>query len=557
MTDQTDPQKEFQDSFLAEATEMLQCIEGLFLELEKSNYDPKIFDQLFRLAHNIKGTGKLVGFEEISIFAHELESLLVLIRTGNILISPPVIELLLFCGDKLKEDVALLQSNPKTVLDHHIILGLIKATIENTPHVNLQANSASLLESALPAPNNDHKNNLKVEQKREIKEEYVRISLNKIDDLLNNFGEQVILQSVLDHSKFNLAENAELLVRTINQLSKLTYDLQQTAITLRMVSLKNLFLKMERGVRDTAVCLKKQIEFQTDGSENELDKTIVDSLSDSLTHMIRNSVDHGIETEEERKLSGKPLVGKVSLRGYRRGGLFYIQIEDDGRGLDPDKIFKKAVKMGLIKDTSELSKDQIYDLIFENGFSTKDAVSDISGRGVGMNVVRETLNSIKGECQIESVIGKGTTFTIKVPLTLSIFNGIIVKVEGIQYVIPSSEVQEVISVPVSNYRNINTREFCIQIRNSVLPVVDLKKVLKMPASPHHRAIAHHKDTLLIIKTPLGKCAMIVDELISQQKIVHKSLGPETRHIQGATGVTILGDGSVALILDLSNLRSAA
>lgn len=400
-------------------------------------------------------------------------------------------------------------------------------------------------------------------------EDRVRVSIKKIEDILNIFGEQVILQSTLDHAKLDITNNQDLLIKTITQLSKLTNDLQQITLGLRTVNLKTLFSRLERTVRDTSKTLGKKIVFQTEGSDLELDKSIVENIYDPLNHMIRNSVDHGVEDPMDRLAKEKSETGLIKLKAFRSSGHFVIELSDDGKGLDKEKIFRKAQEKGIIStevnylDYSE-NENQIFNLIFENGFSTKEQVSEVSGRGVGMNVVKDTLNKLKGHCDIQSVLNQGTTFRIQLPLSLSIFNGLVISNSSHnenniseKYVIPASDIQEVISVKyceikkISHGKNKLKYDF-IKIRNNeIMPLLYFDQIFSVQnVNPNNNIDAHH-GTVLIYSNKSEKIAFLVQEITGLQKIVHKPLNPELQIIPGAAGSTILGDGVAALILDLS------
>lgn len=563
--------KEIQDSFLAEAGDLLVDVESYFLALEKNPEDQEVLDKLFRLAHNLKGSGKAVGFEHLSHFSHQIESLLVGIRNKQVPSSSDNIQLLLECCDQLKSDITKLKDSSDAQLDHTILMDrLVQACANQGPANGSDSFSASPFEqSPFVAPVPVAAKHVEPElaklvggdlKKRPMSgDESIRIPVKKIEDMLNSFGEQVILQSTLEHAKDDLLNNQEIIYRTITQLGKITHDLQRATMSLRMVTLKTLFARLERVARDAAQAVGKEIQFVTDGAENELDKSIVDALIDPLTHMMRNSVDHGIEYWDDRIQKGKPEKGTVRLAGYRRGGHFCIELSDDGRGLDPDKIAQKAIEKGLIKSADGMSKGEIFELIFKNGFSTKDQVSDISGRGVGMNVVLETILSLKGAYEIESEVGVGTVFRLKLPLTLAIFNGMVLRVGSDRYVIPASDVEAVIRLGACETRRMESNRYCVKHKDEVMPILDLR----VRYGDKKRKISYDtneitgRESVLVVRQGGDAHAVIVDEVLVLQKVVHKNLTPELRQVKGSSGVTILGDGQVALILDFGQLLTGA
>ncbi len=553
MDDQDDFQKEIEACFLIEAGELLDLVESFLLALEKNQSDKEAFDALLRVMHSLKGGGRAVGFTDISNLGHEAESLLVVVRTEKLELSVEIMSLLLKCCDRLKQDIEKLKVHEIVQFNYSDLIQSLKGAANPAAQILVDTQVTPALNTHPASPVQAVVIPIAVNKPSSPPvqaEEFVRVSLKKIEDLLNNFGEQVILQATLDHLKYDLYNNQDLVLKTINQLSKLTYDLQQTTIALRMVCLKQMFSRLERTARDTAVEISKKIQFTTEGQENELDKTIVESILDPLTHMVRNAVDHGLETEAERIQKGKDPCGKVTLKGSRRGGFFYITIEDDGKGLDKDKIFQKAVKAGLVRSDAILTDSEIYDLIYANGISTRDAATSISGRGVGMNVVKESIRALKGTCHIESEINKGTRFTIRLPLTLAIFNGVVTRVSNANYVIPNSDVERILAYPSDCERIISDKgEKVISLDDSILPLVDLREKLNTGISHE----PHARGTIIIVHTAESRHALLVDEVIAQQRIVHKTLGSEVKSIKGASGATILGDGSAAIILDISAL----
>jgi two-component system chemotaxis sensor kinase CheA len=320
-----------------------------------------------------------------------------------------------------------------------------------------------------------------------------------------------------------------------------------------MVTLKSLFSKLERAIRDVALMTNKKVDCVLSGTEQELDKVIVDQLSDPLIHMVRNSVDHGIEDNAHRKNLNKRDVGTIHLRAKREGGLFVIEVQDDGKGMDPAKILEKAISKGIVSPSDQLSREQIFDLIFENGFSTKDEATELSGRGVGMNVVKQMILSLKGSYEISSELGKGTLFRIKLPLTLSLFNGLLVQVDTQKFVIPSSQILEIVTGSDLQQMDLKHNSRICQLRDEVIEMVELPKYLtkgRAQLEPNGK----RKEMLIVSPMDRGKVGFVVNSIFGIQRIVQKPLSPEMTTCPGASGVTILGDGTPAIILDLRALR---
>lgn len=549
---------EIQDDFLRESVEVLQKAEMYFLALEKPGDHSEVFAQLKRIAHNFKGSGKAVGFDALSSFSHRLENLLIALSVGEIELSPAATQLLLDSADMLAENLRQLQMDKKTILNHDLILkrieDLLAGKIEESVSVDQSPNQEQPvlmqdLKTATPEPiASDHLSKINISQAS--KDESIRVPLKKIDDILDSFGEQIIYLSALDHYKENLDSHKDELVRTIFNLKKLAFEIQQSTLSLRMVTLKSLFSKLERAVRDASKMTSKEINCVLVGSDQELDKIIVDQLSDPLTHMVRNAVDHGIEDADFRQNQGKSKSGTICITAKREGSSFIIEIMDDGKGLDPEKIKAKAIQKGLLKEGETKSESQIFDLIFENGFSTKENVSEISGRGVGMNVVKEMILALKGSYEIESKVGVGTTFRLKLPLSLSLFNAILIQCSDSRYLIPSPQVLEIIKAHEIEVQHISADKKIAKIRDQVIELVDFSRLIGVNTS----TLTTDYEKMILISESNGRTiGYMVDRVLSIQKIVQKPLSPEMLTCPGAVGVTILGDGAPALIIDLKAL----
>lgn len=376
----------------------------------------------------------------------------------------------------------------------------------------------------------------------------VRVDRERLDNLINQIGELVIGTSMVEQEWYRDNQHAE--SAALNQLGKIVRDLQEMSLSLRMVPIAATFQKMARLVRDLGKKLDKKIRFETEGEKSELDKTVVDKIGDPLLHMVRNSVDHGIETAEERLAAGKPEEGRVCLRAFHQGGNFIIQIEDDGRGLNREKIFAKALERGLVSEGDKLSDEEINGLIFQPGFSTAAAITDVSGRGVGMDVVRRNVEALQGSISVQSTTGKGTLVTIRLPLTLAILDGLIIRSNQQVYVIPLLSVVESICPSKKDIKKILGKGEVIQLRGEVVPLLRLNSLLAVRGEP----VPVDTNSLLVIVEDQGrKFAISVDELVGQQQVVIKNLETNFQKVPGMAGATILGDGRVALILDVNCL----
>ena len=382
----------------------------------------------------------------------------------------------------------------------------------------------------------------------------IRVGIDKIDALINMVGELVITQSMLSQLSENFDMNGlPKLMTGLGQLERNTRELQESVMRIRMLPISFAFNRFPRLVHDLSAKLGKKIELKMTGEQTELDKTVMEKIGDPLVHLVRNSLDHGIEMPAARRAAGKPETGTLHLNAYHQSGNIVIEIVDDGAGLPREKILKKAKERGLIKDDAVLTDAQIYDLIFLPGFSTADTVSDVSGRGVGMDVVRRNIKALGGTVEIRSQEGRGTTITIRLPLTLAILDGQTVRVGNEIYIIPLVSIVESLKIRSEMVNIVAGRGEVIRLRKEYLQVMRLYKVFD--AKPHHTNLA---DGLLVVVEGEGfKAGLYVDELLGQQQIVIKSLEANFKRVEGVAGATILGDGTVALILDVPGLIKLA
>lgn len=378
----------------------------------------------------------------------------------------------------------------------------------------------------------------------------IRVNIDKIDELINIVGELVITQSMLDQ----ISQNFELkklnqLRDGLAQLERNTRELQDSIMRIRMLPISYSFNRFPRLVHDLSVTLGKKVELRLSGESTELDKTVLEKMSDPLVHLVRNALDHGIEPPEERLAKGKLEYGILSLHAYHQGGTIIIQISDDGGGIDLNKIYQKALAMNLLKPTEAVTEEQLYEFIFHAGFSTAQQVSDVSGRGVGMDVVRRNIRSLGGAIEVSSKINQGTTFTIRLPLTLAILDGQLVRVGEQIYILSLLSIIESLRLLPSQINLLAGKAEVYHLRNEYIPIVRLYRLFNIETP-----IRNLEDGLIVIVEGEGqKIGLFVDELLSQQQIVIKSLETNYKQVAGISGATILGDGSVALILDVISL----
>jgi len=396
---------------------------------------------------------------------------------------------------------------------------------------------------------NDRRTGPATPQKVGGENETVRVDRQQLDELINQIGELVIGASMVEQEILSIAGGRGL--ESMSGLGKIVRDLQEMSLGLRMVPIAATFQKMNRVIRDVAKKVGKQINFVTSGDDTELDKSVVDQISDPLVHMVRNAADHGIETPEERIAAGKPAEGVVSLRAYQQGGNIYIELVDDGKGLDRKRITAKAIERGLAQPDTNLSDADICNMIFQPGFSTAKEVTDVSGRGVGMDVVRRNVESLQGSVSVKSIEGKGSTMTVRLPLTLAILDGLLVRLSDEVFVIPLLSVIESISVRAKEIHQIVGVGEVISLRGEIVPLLRLHNLLNIAL----RDEGDQQGLLVIVEDQGRRLALRVDDLIGQQQVVIKNLETNFRKVPGVSGATILGDGHVALILDIFGLST--
>lgn len=383
----------------------------------------------------------------------------------------------------------------------------------------------------------------------------IRVNVDKIDSLLNLVGELVITQSMLGRFKkeFKPSDISDLR-DGLAQLESNTRELQESAMQIRMLPIKVAFSRFTRLVRDLSRNLGKKVKLELLGEQTELDKTVLEKIGDPLVHLVRNSLDHGIETVEQRIAAGKPAEGLLRLSAYHEAGNIVIEISDDGAGLNRDKILSKAIERGLVSEDEQLSDERIYMLIFQAGFSTADQVSDLSGRGVGMDVVRRNIQDLGGRIDIQSEVGQGSTITIRLPLTLAILDGQLVRVGEEIYIVPLLSIVESVFINPERVNVVANNQMLYRLRDEFLPITDLRAI----CGGYHRNMKLDVDELddkllVVIETAGKRYGIVVDDLEDQQQVVIKALENNYRHVSGLAGATILGDGSVALILDIPSL----
>jgi len=549
--------------FINESHEHLQNIELGVLKLEETPNDAETLNSIFRAFHTFKGGSGLFNLLPINKLAHELENLLDLARQGKLLITPKIIDLILSGGDTLKKFISAIsiilekqeQKEPVIIPTANLIKRVHEVIVNPQLAESISDTQPGLSkkhqEPSTPPESkiSDPKTETKVSETNSAYSETIKISTQKLDSLIDLVGEMVIAQSMVQQSPELNSMQDSMLVRNLAQLNRITGELQRVAISLRMISVQNTFRKMVRLVRDLAIKQQKKIDLVIYGEDTELDRTIIEQINDPLVHMIRNAVDHGIETPQERIKKGKKPEGTITLNAFHRGGNIVIEVSDDGAGIDPEKIRKKAIEKNLISPKQELSKNELLKLIFEPGFSTATIVTDISGRGVGMDVVKKNIEKLRGKIEIETQVGTGSKFSIILPLTLAIIDGLVVGVNGTRFIIPSLMVREAFKFDESMIRTVQGKGEMINVRNKLIPLIRFNKLVSQEQSDVHS----DEEAFIVLDSGHQSCCLLVDKLIGKQEVVVKSLGEIFRSNPIFAGGAIMGDGRVGLILDVDAL----
>jgi two-component system chemotaxis sensor kinase CheA len=552
--------RELVADFIAESREHLARIEARMLEIERDNTDLEPLHGAFRGFHTIKGLAGFLEFPAIQRIAHEVETVLDMARTGRLAVTPEVVDVVLSTADHLGRWLGNLDSALHAGLspesgEHPGLIERIRCVQENVGDnpvpVDVGLSTLARASEVEPSPPSAavEPETPKTALKSTVARATVKVDTRKLDHLVEMVGEMVIAQSLIRHDPTLASLNLPRLSRSLAQLARITDDVQKTAMSMRMMPVGPLFQKMTRVVRDLSRKTGKEAELELFGEETELDRNIVEELADPLMHMLRNAMDHGVEAPEVRQARGKPPVGRLRLRASHHAGHILIEVGDDGGGLDRARILAKARERGIVGPAETPSDGDIDNLIFEPGFSTAREVTNVSGRGVGMDVVRRHVGRLRGRIDIESRPGAGTTFYLKLPLTLAIIEGLVVGVGTERYILPLFAVREMLRPSLQAVFSVQNHVEMALVRGRLLPVIPLDQVFGI--RPRARNAA---EGLLIVAESEGRpFCVVVDELIGKQEVVIKTLGPLFENVPGIAGGAILGDGRVGLILDLGSV----
>jgi two-component system chemotaxis sensor kinase CheA len=550
--------------FITESEEHIESAEAGLLELESMPDDKEVINQIFRAFHTIKGMAGFLNLTEIGSLAHLAESLLDLARKGELVLAGENTDVVFESIDMMKKMVVALKESvdagkPVPAQKRlQQLLAKLKASAEG------QTLAASLstpqgqekdkgLEDVLTAKDEPKAKDSIVKIQSHTGDDKIKVNITRLDNLVNMAGELVIAQSmVTEEAEATLGAEHKLCRKVIHQ-SKIIRELQELSMLMRMVPIHGVFQKIARLVRDLSRKAGKNVNFTVSGEETELDRTVVDKIADPLVHMVRNSVDHGIEPSQERAKAGKSTTGRIELCAYHQAGNIVIEIEDDGKGLDKERILKKAIDNGIVKDGQEMSDEEIFKLIFHAGLSTAQKVTSVSGRGVGMDVVKKNIESLRGKIDISSTPGKGTTFTIRLPLTLAMIDGQVAKIGNSRYIIPINSIVRSLKPTAGQLSSVQARGEMVMVRSKLLPLVRLYKLFGAVPTTEDPT----QSLLVVVEEDRKRCCLLVDELLGQQQVVIKSLGEGLGRVTGVSGGAIMGDGRVSLILDVASLMKLA
>lgn len=561
-----DADRDLMSDFITESVECVGNSEAALLSLEENPTDEEAVNTVFRAFHTVKGTSAFLGLTRIAAFAHEAESLLSRVRDKEIAYARGCADLSLRSVDMLKELLAAvvtaLSGDGRLPLPdgyHELIDALVAydpardaagVEVAAAPRAELVASDAA---DAPAAAGNGGAARGNAAGGGVAADATIRVRTDRLDRLIDMVGELVIAQSIIAGDEAFGAGKAHELQRKVTHAGKIVRELQDLSMSMRMVPLRATFQKLTRVVRDTASKAGKTVQFTTEGDDVEIDRNMVDRLGDPLVHMVRNAVDHGVEGPAERTSVGKKTLGQVRLHAYHASGNVVVELIDDGRGLHRDKIVKKAIEKGLIEHDKGMSDSDVFNLIFAPGFSTAEKITDISGRGVGMDVVRRNLESIRGRIDITSAPGKGTTFSIRLPLTLAVTDGMTVRVGDERFIVPLTHIHMSFRPEPSMLSTVGGKGEMVLLRGELMPVVRLHRLFDVP-----NAVESPFDGLLMIVGDGAKrTALLVDDLLGQQQVVAKTLGDGIGKVPGVSGGAILGDGRVGLILDVNETVALA
>ena len=544
---------ELQTEFLNEISFMLDSVEECFLTLEKPDGRNEQLNKIFRVVHSIKGAAGSVGFEDLSAFGHVLEDLLSVLRVWPHLVDARIVDLLLKALDLFKLRVSQLRSEST---DDWFVDDVAASLKSLTAECNEKAQTQhheEMVETALKAPAEPHPHDDHAAHKYD-ESRLLKIDTSRVAAILELVGELVtvksqILEAPTAKTDGHLRSAAAILDKTVREL-------QHQSLGLRMTSLKSTFQKLQRIVRDLSSKLGKPVNLSMYGEDTEIDRTMTELLADPLVHLIRNAIDHGIEDKAKRLSAGKTPLGEIQLSARQKGGRILIEIRDDGAGINREKVIAKARANGIIAANrldEDISDSEAFNFIFSPGFSTADAITDVSGRGVGLDVVKSNIQRLKGMIETESWPGEGTRFRLSLPLTTSIMDGMVVEDAGQRFVLPLEKMRELVRPRDMRLFPLVSGTNVVNVRDRLIPFLKLSDVLKTPGRETLDSVAWSNETLVLMETADTPIALGITRVISQTQVVLKSLEKDFKNHPELSGGAIMADGTVALVLDVDGL----
>ena len=563
--------------FQTEGLELIETAETGLLQLEKNTEDLSPVEAVFRAIHSLKGNAGFLSYGDIEGLSHQAENVLDQIRNDEIEPSPDLFSLLLEILDFIRNAVNDLEADkPPKVMGYQGLLHLLKDTAGKQKKKAKKSKPEEVLtEDSVPAeaeaPVKVARKSKKVKPKPDkpkpaakpvietkttaisrSQTQSIRVEVGKLDSLLDLVGELVITEAMVAQNPDikSACETNTRLERSLMQLDKITRDLQDTSTSVRMIPLAGTFKRMIRLVRDLSQKAGKKVDFEIIGEETEVDKTVIEQITDPLVHIIRNAIDHGIDSADERAALGKEKTGRLRIEAKHIGGEVRILVSDDGRGLNRDRIIEKAISKGLIEgDGSEMTDDDVWSLIFMPGFSTAAKVTDVSGRGVGMDVVKRNIDSIRGRVEVKSKENEGTKVILRIPLTLAIIDGMIIRLGSSKYIIPIIDIKESFRPRKDQITHLMEGSEIVNMRGQLLPVVRINEIfgVSMDSSDLWDGI------IIVVESQERTLCLFVDELVGQQQVVIKGLSNYVGDISYVSGCTILGDGTVSLIIEVTGI----
>lgn len=569
-----DDMQEIIDEFLVEADELIESLDTNLVKLESAPGDLDLLNEIFRAAHTIKGTSSFLGLDQVSGLTHKMEDILNKLRKSELVVTQHIMDLLLESLDILKQLLSIVREKSGESVAIDDISARLEAALDaeaaptpkpadeavavateeedKPPAGTLQplATTESAPKEAAPTPKTTARKTV------EKKDQTIRVDVDRLDSLMNLMGELVLSRNSLVQTVNKMTtdpqeDDAERINRATATVNYITTELQLAVMKMRMQPVGKVFGRFPRLVRDLTRDSGKKIELRITGEETELDKSVIEEIGDPLVHIIRNSCDHGIESPRERKAKGKPETGVIHLSASQEGSNIVIKIADDGKGLDVEAIRAKAVERGLVSaaEADRLSDKEAFSYIFEAGFSTARKITDVSGRGVGMDVVRTNIEKLNGMIELESTVDVGTTMSIKLPLTLAIIQGLLIESDDDVYILPLSSVHETVKTEQTSIYYAN-RKPVFRLRDEIIPVVNLSGILN---SNGQGFTMTEKPYIVVVGLADKKLGINIDRFLGQQEVVIKSLGEYLGTTAGIAGATILGDGRIRLIVDLIGL----